>query len=110
MRFPWDTFPGVWHRVFAFVTAEGDAHVWVVTVGERPFADVGADIMVLGVTTFAQVMGVGRIQEDGGCADVGGDAGCQDAFPITATDTDTTETGGQGTHIIVQATGCGFKS
>lgn len=100
--FPRDDGPGVGHLVFAFVAAEGDAHVRIVTIGDGPFADFGADVVVFGVATLAQIMGVGRVEEDAAGANVGGDAGGEDAFPIAATDADTTQPGGELAHVGVE--------
>ena len=65
MRFPWHALPGIWHvrAVLVFVAAERDAEVGVVSVRQRPRADVGADVVVFRVAPRAQVVCVGRIKE-----------------------------------------------
>lgn len=103
MSLPGDTFPGVGHFVLAFVAAEGDAHFGIVAIGDGPFADFAADIVIFGVAAFAQVVIVGRIEEDAAGADISGDAGGEDALPVAATDTDATEAGGELAHVNVKA-------
>lgn len=91
--------------MLAFVTAQGDPHVRVVAVGNRPGGYFMRYVMVLGITTLSKFLAVRRVQKYASRADVGGNARSQDALPIAAADSDPAQAGCQGEEVFVKATG-----
>jgi hypothetical protein len=87
-RLPRDALPVSRHLVLALVPAERDAQLRVVAVRERPLADLVRDRhrVVRVDARVALLRAVGRVEEDAGQADAGGDRRPDDAVPISAAD------------------------
>ena len=69
MRFPRHTIPTIGQLVLAFVTAEGNAHLWVIAVFDRPPPDlVRQRKVVVGVKVIGALglQAIGRIEKHSG--------------------------------------------